>query len=62
MKQEKIARQIDKARKDLQAIITDLSEVTVLADIDFQAARIKKVKEDLDKASTQIHGGGTGNE
>ena len=62
MKKEKIARQIDKARKDLEAIITDLSEIKALGDIEYQAKRIKKVADDLGNASTQIHGSGTGND
>ena len=62
MKTEKIARKIDKAVKDLEDITLDLSEVVVLVDIDFQAARIERVKKYLDELSIQIHGGGTGND
>ena len=62
MKQEKIARQIDKARKDLEKIIIGLVDVRALRDLPFQTERVEKVKKDLDILSTDIQGSGTGNE
>ena len=62
MKKEKIARQIDRARKDLEAIMTNLSEAKALRDIPFQVAKVGEVKKDLDLMITQIQGSGTGNE
>ena len=55
-------KKIEKLVKELRKLETDLREVQVQADMDFQADRLKKITDDLEKASTQIHGGGTGNE
>jgi hypothetical protein len=60
MKQDKLLRQINKARQDLEAIILDMSEIKALGDIEFQTKRIKKVADDLGNAGTLIHGSGTG--
>ena len=66
MKQEKIIQKLekvlDKAHRELEAVSTDLPETKIGVDLDYQAERIKKVADDLKKAGTLIHGGGTGND
>jgi len=45
---------------ELMRIATDVSEVTTGTDADFQAERLRKQARKLEKMSTNIHGGGTG--
>ena len=48
--------------KKLRKFETDLGEVVIGVDLDYQRERLKKILDDAEKdmASTQIHGGGTG--
>ena len=61
--------EITSINAEVDAIIIDLPEVTIGADLDYQRARIEKVsvrlkiiKEQVHEINTQIHGGGTGKE
>ena len=57
-----ITKQIDSVIEGLEKICTDLPEVTICVDAEFQAKRLEKEIEKLKTARTNIHGGGTGND
>lgn len=55
-------KELKRITKELRKFHTDLGEVTVMADLDWQVERLGQIVEDLENASTLIHGGGTGHE
>ena len=66
-KDTKFLKQLPKFKEivgRLNEIAENLPDVVVKADGDFQADRLRKIIEELDGlgSSTQIHGGGTGND
>ena len=60
MKKKQIKLGIDEQVAKLEAIAVDLSETWIAKDAEWQADRVRQVAKDLKDLSTQIHGGGTG--
>ena len=60
MKHKHIKFVIDEQVAKLYALAVDLPEMHEPGDADFQAKRVLKIAEALERLSTQIHGSGTG--
>lgn len=63
----KLAKRLRIEIVELDRMTTDLPEVDIHVDLDYQAARLRtiadrlrKIAKDADDAGTNIHGGGTG--
>ena len=51
------------AAKELDKVIVDLEELTAITFLPHQIDKLKKISEELkDGGSTEVHGGGTGND
>ena len=58
--QEDKYMKIEKLIKELRKFETDLKEVTIGGDLDFQTKRLTTLLDEFDPPSKPIHGGGTG--
>jgi hypothetical protein len=58
----RVAKKISKLAKELAVMSVDVSEIRIAVDAEYQAAKLAKKAKELEDLSTEIHGGGTGQE